>query len=178
MKPGSVYREPEILHETREVYHGFERHFATKEQQGFQMFCGDYNVAMSGARVTSRYDGMPIEAGGPRHGGVSDHQREAYERVMEIVRYLTPNERRDAKSIALGSMDELTAGRRLTIQDFATARGAAYRDKNDQAKVSIGILKALGERLYELYSYIESRDRQKRMNAPTPKSRAITRTST
>lgn len=178
MKPGTAYRAPEILHKTREVYEGFEKHYLAKEMAGIQRFCGDYNVAMAGARVTSSYDGMPVQVGGPRHGGVSDHQREAYERVMEIMKYLTPGEKLIVRSIAVGSMDDLAAGRRASIQDIAAARGAAYRDKNDQAKVFVGLSKGLGERLYELYSYIDNRDRQKRMAAPTPKSRALTRTST
>lgn len=159
VSPGNVCREPEISHRTRDPVEIYKDQLTDIERAGLNQFSEDYHTAMLGQQITARYDGMPRLDGGPRHGGVSDHYREAKERGQKVWDSLTPGEQ-EAIAPILEDFHNQQTGRRWTLDDVAISRGVSYRDKTARIHVGLGILKAAGERAYHAYGSVFARSRQ------------------
>lgn len=156
---GNIYREPLVSHRARDPIETYKSHLTDMERAALDQFGKDYHTAMLGQQITARYDGMPRVDGGPRHGGVPDHYREAKDRGQEVWDSLTPGEQ-EAIAPILEDFHNQRTGQRWTLEDVAISRGVRYRDKNARAHVGLGILKAAADRAYHAYRKIIARRRQ------------------
>ena len=178
--PGTIYREPMIRYETRDLLEVYKDQLTDIERAGINQFRNDYHTAMLGQQITARYDGMPRVDGGPRHGGVPDHYRGAKERGQKVWDAMIPEEQ-NAMAPVLDDFHNQQTGRRWTLDDVAVSRGVSYRDKNARTHVALGMLKAAGARAYYAYRAMFAPSRKPSppsQRALPQKSRAIARSST
>ncbi len=166
--PGNVYQEAHVAHKVQLAVDVYRRHFNQDELQAAEMFYRDIQAAMS-MMVTANYDGGARSNPGPRAGGVSDHLRERYIRSREVLKRLTPGDKRALLALVIGLRSELT-GRAASVQDIARERGAGYTSKEALAQVSVGLLKAALEHTFEAYRLYQLESRSSRKLTATEES--------
>lgn len=150
VKSGNVYKEAEVAHKIREPVEVYRKHFTNEEVQAAEDFCRDAHALFFSASVTANYDSDVKSVPGPRSGGVTDRNRDAYLRFKSVLERVTPGDRKALLALVLNLRSEMT-GKATSMHEFASIRGTEYATKEDLAKVGLGLLKAALEHTHEAY---------------------------
>lgn len=159
--PGNAYHEPHVVHRVQLPVDSHRRHFTQAQIDAAEMICRDAIAAAGSQGITANYDGGARSTPGPRSGGVSDRQRDTFIRFCNVYGKLTEDEKYLVRKLVLGVYSERT-GRTTPIHEIARELGATYADAASNAKVGLGLLKAVLGRVYEEYRVYQIENRQSR----------------